>query len=246
MPDLAWNKSIWDGDYNWIGRGEEWSECWGGSEAQWFGCLYPRLHRFLPVANLLEIAPGFGRWTHYLLEYVQSSYTGIDLSQECVDYCQQRFSRFSNASFLKNDGLSLEEVEDGLSDLVFSFDSLVHANLDVHQNYIPQILRKLNKNGVAFIHHSNWANSGSTKANVHNRAKDVSAAAYAEIVKQAGGYVLLQECLNWGTEEKIDAFTLFCRADRDALPVTLLIENNDFMREARLIREIQSAYTKIS
>jgi len=194
----------------------------------------------------MEIAPGFGRWTHYLLEYVQSSYTGVDLSQECVDYCQQRFSSSSNASFLTNEGVSLEKVEDGLSDLVFSFDSLVHANLDVHQNYIPQILRKLNKNGVAFIHHSNWANSGSTKANVHNRSEDVSAAAYAEIVKQAGGSVLLQECLNWGTDEKIDAFTLFCRADRDARPVTVLIENNDFMREARLIREIQSVYTKIS
>ncbi len=56
---------------------------------------------------------------------------------------------------------------------------------------------------------------------------------------------MLQECLNWGTEEKIDAFTLFCRGDRDALPDMLAIENSDFMREARVIREIQSAYTKI-
>lgn len=246
MPDLAWNKSCWDSDYDWSWRGEEWSEAWGGSEAQWFGCLYPRLHRFLPVENLLEIAPGFGRWTRYLLEYVQGRYTGVDLSLACVDYCKERFSGFSNTTFLVNDGLSLDSVEDGLFHLVFSFDSLVHANLDVHQVYIPQILRKLSQNGVAFIHHSNWAKSGSTKGNVHHRAEDVSAAAYAKIVQEAGGHVMLQECLNWGTEEKIDAFTLFCRADRSVLPETLLIENTDFMHEASIIRTIQSGYTKIS
>jgi ubiquinone/menaquinone biosynthesis C-methylase UbiE len=261
MPDLAWNESLWDGNYNWIGRGEEWSRCWGGSEAQWFGCLYPRLHRFLPVGNLLEIAPGFGRWTNYLLRYVQGRYTGIDLSQECVDYCQQRFSRLSNTTFLKNDGLSLESLEDELFDFVFSFDSLVHANLDVHKAYIPQILRKLSKNGVAFIHHSNWAGSNviamkpwwrsmlakpSTRVNKHNRAEDVSAAAYAKIVKQAGGHVMLQECVNWGSEEMIDTFTLFCRNERDELPETVSIENIDFMREASAICMAQSAYTKIN
>lgn len=246
MPDLAWNKKCWDGNYDWTGRGEEWSQAWGGSEAQWFGCLYPRLHRFLPAGNLLEIAPGFGRWTRYLIEYVQGQYTGIDLSQACIDYCKERFSEFNNTTFLTNDGLSLDRIQDGLFDLVFSFDSLVHAKLDVHQAYIPQILAKLNKNGVAFIHHSNWAKSGSTKKNTHHRAEDVSAAAYAKVVQNAGGHVMLQECLNWGTEEMIDAFTVFCRADRDVLPETLLIENGDFMREANIIRDVQSGYTKIS
>lgn len=245
MPELTWNKRYWDGEYNWTGRGEEWSEGWGGSEAQWFGSLYPRLHRFLPVGNLLEIAPGFGRWTRYLLEYVQDRYAGVDLSQECVEYCKERFSACKNSAFLVNDGLSLDSVEDGLFDLVFSFDSLVHANLDVHQTYIPQILRKLTRNGVAFIHHSNWARSDSTRVNVHCRAEDVSAAAYAEIVKHSGGHVMLQECLNWGTVEKIDAFTVFCLADREGLSETVLIENSDFMREANIIREIQSGYTKI-
>lgn len=246
MPDLSWNKNEWNSVYDWTLRGEEWSEVWGGSEAQWFGCLYPRLHRFLPVGNLLEIAPGFGRWTRYLLEYAHCGYTGIDLSMSCVDYCKERFSRFSTTEFLVNDGLSLDGAEDGLFHLVFSFDSLVHANLDVHQAYIPQILRKLCQNGVAFIHHSNWAESGSTRENVHHRAEDVSAAAYAKIVQKAGGHVMLQECLNWGGDEMIDAFTLFCRADRFVLPEFLLIENTNFSHEVSNIREVQSSYTRIS
>ena len=85
-------------------------------------------------------------------------------------------------------------VEDGQFDLVFSFDSMVHANLEVHQAYIPQILRKLTKNGVAFIHHSNYTEPSVPWEN-HCRAEDVTAAAYSEIVTQAGGHVMLQEIL---------------------------------------------------
>jgi hypothetical protein len=246
MPELAWNKHCWDGEYNWADRGEEWSNAWGGSESQWFGCLYPRLHRFLPVTNLLEIAPGFGRWTHYLLNYVQGRYTGIDLSKECIDHCQTRFSGFSHAEFSVNDGVSLDGADDGLYDLVFSFDSLVHADSAVHQRYVPEILRKLSENGVAFIHHSNWADAAPTVPNQHHRSEDVGASLYADLIKQAGGHVMLQECLNWGGEEKIDAFTLFCRAERDVLPETVLLENSHFMLEATVILESHSAYTKIA
>ena len=66
MPDVNWNLIAWDG-YDWSDRGEGFSEPWGGSEAQWFGSLYPRLHRFLPAKNILEIGPGVGRWTKFLL-----------------------------------------------------------------------------------------------------------------------------------------------------------------------------------
>lgn len=246
MPDLAWNTHQWDGEYNWVGRGEEWSDAWGGSESQWFGCLYPRLHRFLPVANLVEIAPGFGRWTHYLLNYVHGGYAGVDLSRECIDYCQARFADRANTEFRVNDGVSLGGVDDGFADLVFSFDSLVHADAAVHRAYVPEILRTLSKNGVAFIHHSNWLDARPAVENRHHRAEDVGAGVYAEIVTRAGGHVMVQEHLNWGGDEKIDAFTLFCRGDRDVLPETIVLENGDFMLEARLIREKQSAYTKVA
>lgn len=243
MPNLMWNKRIWDGDYNWARRGEEWSDPWGSSEAQWFGSLYPRLHCFLPVMNLLEIAPGFGRWTHYLLEHVKGHYTGVDLSQTCVDHCKARFSGLNNAKFLINDGLSLDNVKNDMYDFIFSFDSLVHADSSVHKAYIPQILHKLTRNGVAFIHHSNWAQSGST-CNFSCRAEDVSASDYAEWIEHTGGHVIIQECLNWNTEKKIDAFTLFCRSDRDVLPKIELIENSSFMLEASIIRKVQNRYNK--
>jgi hypothetical protein len=46
-------------------------------------------------------------------------------------------------------------VPDDSIDFVFSFDSLVHAEADVMQAYLNQLVRKLKLNGVGFIHHSN-------------------------------------------------------------------------------------------
>lgn len=242
MPDLNWNKAYWDGGYDWKGRGEEWSEAWGGSEAQWFGSIYPRIHRYLPADAILEIAPGFGRWTHFLLKYSTGHYHGIDMSDECITYCREVFGNQSNTNFSVNDGLSLDEVQDNAFDLVFSFDSLVHAELDVHERYIPQILNKLKDNGIAFIHHSNWAAADETRENRHCRGENVSTEAFSEIVQNNGGQVLVQEALNWGTDKLIDAFTLFAKHNRfpDRKPV--LIENPDFMREANILRNVHSKY----
>lgn len=246
MPDLAWNKHYWDAHYDWKGAGEEWSKAWGGSEAQWFGSLLPRLHRFLPTENILEIAPGRGRWTRYLMSYMSGRYHGVDLSAECIGYCREVFRDVPVAAFSVNDGLSLAMVEDATYDLVFSFDSLVHVELQVHDTYIPQILAKLKRQGVAFIHHSNWAAAGDTRPNTHCRAESVSAAAYAELVNKHGGHVIIQEQLNWGGDPMIDAITIFCRGDRADLKPTVQIANKEFMHEAAILRAVQSQYSNIS
>lgn len=242
MPELKWNKNYWDGGYDWVGRGEEWSKAWGSSEAQWFSSIFPRLHRYLPSPRILEIAPGYGRWTSFLLRNCTESYHGIDLSQRCIAYCQEVFHQHSNASFSVNNGTSLDAVEDASIDFVFSFDSLVHAEMDVHKAYVPQILEKLVETGVAFLHHSNWAAAGETKPNTHCRGTSVSGTAVTKLIERCGGRVLLQELVNWGTDAPIDAFTLFARkAYPNKTPGTTVL-NTQFMREATIIRDVHSRY----
>jgi len=46
--------------YDWKQAGEEWSQPWGSSAAQWAGTIFPRIRDCLPVGTILEIAPGFG------------------------------------------------------------------------------------------------------------------------------------------------------------------------------------------
>lgn len=242
MPTLKWNKHYWDGGYDWTGKGEEWSNAWGSSEAQWFGSIHPRIHRYLPGRRVLEIAPGYGRWTNYLLRYCLDSYQGVDMSDECIAYCQEAFRNVDNASFSVNDGLNLDAVEDRSIDFLFSFDSLVHAEINVHESYIPQMLAKLNDEGVAFIHHSNWASASETKPNTHARAESVSAERVAEIIERCGGHVYLQECLNWGTDALIDAFSVFSRRPNADNVGPTIVRNNRFMIEAEIIRSVHLAY----
>ena len=75
---------------------------------------------------MLEIAPGHGRWTEYLAHHCDRL-IGVDLASSCVEVCRERFDGRPNLEFFVNDGRSLDMVDAGSVDLVFSFDSLVHA-----------------------------------------------------------------------------------------------------------------------
>ncbi len=244
MPSLEWNRQTWNGRYDWSGRGEEWSAPWGGSEPQWFGALFPRLHRILPAGAVLEIAPGFGRWTKFLLPLCDT-YLGIDLSAQCVDACREVFAAASHATFAQNDGRVLDAAPAASFDLVFSFDSLVHAEIDILEAYIPQILQKLTPAGVAFIHHSNFRDAGKNLLNPHSRATSGSAARVAQMVEQHAGKVLVQELVNWGDPVLHDCITTFgnAAAYRDVTPAYLA--NPEFIAEASIIRRFHSHYCHI-
>ena len=135
MPDVEWNFRTWNDQHDWEKDGDEWSISWGGARAQWFGSIYPRIHSFLPANRILEIAPGRGRWTQFLLPHFVE-YVGVDLSEKCIQACKQRFSAATRAKFHQNDGRSLAMVPDASIDFVFSLDSLVHVESDVIGEYI--------------------------------------------------------------------------------------------------------------
>ena len=71
LPTIEENFDKWNDDASWHAGGEAWSRPWGDSSAQWYGCVYPRVRDFLPAATILEIAPGFGRWTEFLLPHCE-------------------------------------------------------------------------------------------------------------------------------------------------------------------------------
>jgi cyclopropane fatty-acyl-phospholipid synthase-like methyltransferase len=244
MPDLDWNRALWDTQHDWAAGegGEEWSAPWGGSEPQWFGSLYPRLHRWLPAQNILEIGPGFGRWTKFLI-LACDRFVGVDLSAKCIRSCRETFARASHATFVVNDGMTLPEG--GPFDFVFSFDSLVHAELDIFESYVPQILSKLSRRGVAFIHHSNLASSNHQAPNPHLRARSVSAERLRHLISRAGGALLVQEIINWRETAGLDCLSLFGRRNGFARTQPTVLENAAFMAEATLVREVQARWNNV-
>jgi hypothetical protein len=87
MPTVEWNLNQWGAVSNWANEGDSWSARWGGVEMQWYGSIFPRIQRFLPVETILEIAPGFGRWTQYLKEHCQSLIAAERLCQrDCEEH----------------------------------------------------------------------------------------------------------------------------------------------------------------
>jgi len=239
MPTLEENKLAWDTTYPWIQQGEEWSWEWGGAEAQWYGSILPRIHAFIPARTILEIAPGFGRWTHYLKGSC-GSLIGVDLGENCIRACRQRFAAARHLSFHVNDGKSLAMVADESIDFAFSFDSLVHAEADVIGAYLEQLARKLKPDGIGFIHHSNLGQflvDRPLLGPTHWRAPSMTAKQFEDRCDRAGLQCVGQELVNWGTDGLlIDCFSLFARRQSSWSRPNRVIENPGFMKEAHATR----------
>jgi hypothetical protein len=239
--------------YDWKDAGEEWSETWGGSKAQWSGAILPRIRDCLPVATILEIAPGFGRWTNYLKDYCEHLWI-VDRVEACIEACRQRFAADSRVSCYLNDGRSLAMFPDESIDFVFSFDSFVHIKREVVEAYLSQLATKLKIGGKGFIHHSNLGEYAhamrerlpqsirklliKTKVldSEYRRTPTMSAELFGALCRQHGLHCLSQELINWRGTRLLDCFSLFTRTDSKEQSATQVLRNPNFMREAELIR----------
>lgn len=268
MPDVMWNRQTWDGSYDWTQAGEEWSETWGGSDMQWFGAILPRIHAFLPAESILEIAPGYGRWTQYLQAQCHRLHV-VDLSVQCIEACKGRFAQLRHITYSTTDGKSLAMVPDNSIDFCFSFDSLVHCEADVIEAYVSQLARKLTVNGVAFIHHSNFGNHLPPFRRVfsqraypalsrvgllerfrelgfvpyeHHRGRSMTAEKMRAMAEAHGVRCLSQETINWGTSQPIDCLSTIVRQDSAWPRHSVFRENRQFMREAAELRCLSELY----
>lgn len=252
MATVEENRHYWEEVYPWLEQGEEWSRGWGGTENLWQHTLFPRISRFLPAASILEIAPGHGRFTPYLLEHCQT-YRGIDLSPSCVEICRQRFPE---TTFESNDGRTLPSVKDASVDFIFSFFSLIHADIPTMRSYLEEFARVLTPTGSGFIHHSNLAEHQSYFRRIARlprrlrewlfkmglidlpqwREPTVSAEIVARLAQESGLFAVTQEAVNFGSHRTIDAFTSFVRADIAPPKSTQIWDHPGFMHEAMRIR----------
>jgi ubiquinone/menaquinone biosynthesis C-methylase UbiE len=238
---IDWNLAKWDGQYDWPEGGEEWSVAWGGSQYQWQRTILPRVASALPCSTVLEIAPGHGRWTHYLIGQCRR-YMGIDISSNAIARCKQRFGHLRMATFSLGDGSSLTGVADSSVDFVFSFDSLVHCELDVIESYLVEIRRVLKRGGLAFIHHSNMADH-KTADNPHLRATSVSAEKVRDRCEEHGLCIVTQELVNWGHDLLTDCFSLIALSEDEPVSAPGRLENPRFHIEVDETKRIADHYT---
>jgi hypothetical protein len=176
----------------------------------------------------------------------------VDLSERCIDACRTTFGEDQSMEYHVNDGRSLTMVADSSIDLAFSFDSLVHADVDVIDSYIEQLSEKLTVDGIAYLHHSNFAAvieqaaglTGDQLENRHWRSESVSAEIVAASAARVGMSVVSQERINWGSETLTDCITVITPRGSRWERSPRIVDNPDFMAEALLIAKWAPLYTR--
>lgn len=148
---IAQNLAQWS-TWDWSQSGEEWSNAnhpeWKRSVVE--HVLRPRVPE---GSRILEIGPGAGRWTEYLIEQA-SHMILVDLTPRCIDLCRERFADYQHIEYHVNDGSDLNFIGPSSIDRIWSFDVFVHILAADVESYIRQFAKILVPGGRAIIHHS--------------------------------------------------------------------------------------------
>lgn len=95
----------------------------------------------LPYVNAehraVEIGPGGGRWTRYLLGF--ETLFAVDYHQELLDELKRNFGRQRHIRFIRNNGTDFPGIDRHSIDYLFSFGTFVHLDLDVIEAYLLSI-----------------------------------------------------------------------------------------------------------
>lgn len=152
---------------------------------------------------VVDLAIGHGRNTEFLRRY-SKKVVGIEINQECLDACAERFRDAENVHLHKTNGASLQGIEDGSASLIYCFDAMVHFEPDVVESYVSDFARALKPGGHGFIHHSNWTGGYGQDFRTQPHWRNyMSADIFKDLVREYGLVMLKQMIIGW--DESIPA-----------------------------------------
>ena len=110
----------------------------------------------LPYVNqqqvALEIGPGGGRWTQYLLGFAKV--LAVDFHQQVLDQLKRDFRSSQNIVYIKNNGSDLPGIGQETVDFAFSFGIFVHLDFNTITSYLQEIRRVIKCGGNVVIQYS--------------------------------------------------------------------------------------------
>lgn len=170
--------------------------------------LFYQYFKSLDLESVIELACGRGRHVAHYIEQA-GKVTLVDILEENISICKERFKDKKNIVYYKNNGYNLESLSDNSYTALFTYDSMVHFEMmDVYE-YLQDIYRVLKTGGRALFHHSNYMTDFTTDfmSNTHSRCfmgKDV----FAYMAYQIGFKILKQHTLDWDGIKELDCITL--------------------------------------
>jgi cyclopropane fatty-acyl-phospholipid synthase-like methyltransferase len=157
--NIEWNQRVWGDRKKWLERdyGYNWSR--ENKRPQNYSDPKKLIEKnLLPFIkkegmDILELCPGAGRLTVELVSMARNL-TLVDMNPVCIEICRDRFKFYDHLTYHVNDGVSLDMIEPQSLDLIISYDSFVHIDKEVVDQYVSQFRDKLRDGGIAWIHHS--------------------------------------------------------------------------------------------
>lgn len=198
------NKKIWEA-WNWNAEGEEWTPSPEWKESVIHNILLPHMPA---QGDIVEIGPGGGRWTETLLQ-VGKRVIAVDISEECLRVCRERFADQDHISFVLTPGNELPGVDDDSIDAIWSFDVFVHINRAEVEDYAKEFARVLKRGGTGVLHHGTvGGRNGGWRSNMTSESM-------VETL-EAAGLELIEQFTQWTDEGREfeaglyeDAITIF-------------------------------------
>ena len=134
--------------------------------------------------------------------------TLVDILEENMDFCKNRFSGSDKIVYYKNNGFNLEKLDSSSYTSLFSYDSMVHFEMmDVFQ-YLKETYRILSVGGKALFHHSNNTEDYRITFLTGTGGRNyMSKQLFAYLANRAGLTVLEQRVIDWGKKD-LDCITL--------------------------------------
>lgn len=164
---------------------------WGDPEAPAESGLRTIRDRWLlryvdPAKTALEIGPGGGRWTRYMLGFRQLYV--VDYHAELLAELRSNFGQ-SHIIEILNNGTDFPGVPPGSVDFVFSFGVFVHLDLDVIRSYLESLRGVIHRETQVVIQ---YADKNKPKAQQNRSFSENNPRRMREAV-ESSGYCILEE-----------------------------------------------------
>jgi ubiquinone/menaquinone biosynthesis C-methylase UbiE len=104
-----------------------------------------------PDHTIVEIGPGGGRWTRYMLSSL-TLYV-VDYHQELLDVLAENF-KAPGLRLIKNNGSDFPGIPDECVDFIFSYAVFIQLDVDIIESYLSNMRRLLKPTGCAVIQYS--------------------------------------------------------------------------------------------
>ncbi len=176
----------------------------------WNTIIWPILSRHeIDLSTTMDFACGHGRNARKLREAGAGPITLVDVNPENIAYCESTLAPLGGYETFLNSGFDLASISEKKFTHIYSFDSMVHFDLEIMLSYIGEFARVLAPLGTAFVHHSNFTERpGAPFRDNPGWRNFMSDAIFRHAALRNDFDILEQTVIDWGGVDKLDCITV--------------------------------------